>query len=44
MAREGKAKVLTEAKFKRLLLVAKNSSMPLRNVAIIFVRSVYVRK
>jgi len=33
MAREGKAKVLTEAEFKRLLIVAKNSSMSVRNVA-----------
>ena len=36
MAREGKAKVLTEAEFKRLLIVAKNSPMSTRNVAMIF--------
>ena len=36
MAREGKAKVLTEAEFKRLLLVAKNAQMPTRNVALVF--------
>ena len=36
MAREGKAKVLTEAEFKRLLLVAKNAQMPERNVALIY--------
>ena len=36
MAREGKAKVLTEAEFKRLLIVAKNSPMSARNVAMIF--------
>ena len=36
MAREGKAKVLSEAEFKRLILVAKNSSMSVRNVAMIF--------
>jgi site-specific recombinase XerC len=36
MAREGKAKVLTEAEFKRLLIVTKNSPMSTRNVAMIF--------
>ena len=36
MAREGKAKVLTEAEFKRLLIVAKNGPMAIRNVALIF--------
>jgi integrase/recombinase XerD len=36
MAREGKAKVLTESKFKRLLLVAKDSSIAVRNVALIY--------
>lgn len=36
MAREGKAKVLTEAEFKRLLMVAKNAQMPERNIAILY--------
>ena len=36
MAKEGKARVLTESEFKRLLLVVKDSSFALRNVAMIF--------
>lgn len=36
MAREGKAKVLSESEFKRLLLVAKDSPMALRNVALVY--------
>lgn len=36
VAREGKAKVLSEAEFKRLLLVAKDSSKAARNVALIY--------
>ena len=36
MAREGKAKVLTSDEFKRLLIVASNSSFEVRNVAIIY--------
>jgi len=36
MAREGKAKVLTPEEFKRLLIVASNSSFKIRNVAIIY--------
>ncbi len=36
MASEGKAKVLNEAEFKRLLIVAKDGSFALRNVALIY--------
>jgi integrase/recombinase XerD len=36
MPREGKARVLNEAEFKRLLIVAKNSSMAKRNVAMVY--------
>lgn len=36
MAREGKAKVLTENEFKLLLLVAKEGKFALRNVALIY--------
>ena len=36
MAREGKAKVLSEAEFKRLLIVSKNNPMAVRNLAMIF--------
>lgn len=36
MAREGKAKVLTEAEFKLLLLVARESKFRKRNIAIIY--------
>ncbi|WP_131783690.1 tyrosine-type recombinase/integrase [Legionella gresilensis] len=36
MAREGKAKVLTDAEFRRLLAVAKDSTFSIRNVAIIY--------
>ncbi|STX94271.1 Phage_integrase [Legionella londiniensis] len=36
MPREGKAKVLSEAEFKRLLIVAKNAQMPERNIALIY--------
>jgi len=36
MAREGKAKVLTPDEFKRLLIVASNSSFEVRNIAIIY--------
>lgn len=36
MAREGKAKVLNEAEFKRLLLVAKSGQFALRNAAILY--------
>lgn len=36
MAKEGKAKVLNEQEFKRLILVAKDSSYAVRNVAIIY--------
>ncbi len=36
MAKEGKARVLNEAEFKRLLIIAKDSSFALRNTAIIF--------
>lgn len=36
MPKEGKARVLTEAEFKRLLLIAKDSLMPYRNVAMIY--------
>jgi len=36
MAREGKAKFLSEAAFKRLLIVSKNNPMAVRNLAMIF--------
>lgn len=36
MAREGKARVLNEQEFKRLLIIAKDSSFALRNVALIY--------
>lgn len=36
MSKEGKARVLTEAEFKRLLLIAKDGQMPLRNIAMIY--------
>ncbi len=36
MAREGKAKVLSEAEFKLLLLVAKGGKFSARNLAIIY--------
>lgn len=36
MAKEGKARVLNEGEFKRLLLVAKNGTMGRRNVAIVY--------
>ena len=36
MAKEGKARVLTEAEFKRLLIIAKHGQFGLRNVAIIY--------
>ena len=36
MAREGKAKVLTESEFKRLLVIAKNGKHAIRNVAMIY--------
>jgi integrase/recombinase XerD len=36
MAREGKAKVLNEAEFKLLLLVAKEGQFGVRNVALIY--------
>lgn len=36
MAKEGKARVLTESEFKRLLIMAKESPFALRNVAIIY--------
>jgi integrase/recombinase XerD len=36
MPREGKARVLTEAEFKRLLLVAKNGPLANRNVAMVY--------
>ena len=36
MAREGKAKVLNDAEFKRLLLVAKEGKFGTRNVALVF--------
>ncbi|MGQ3890022.1 tyrosine-type recombinase/integrase [Legionella sp. CNM-1927-20] len=36
MAREGKAKVLTDAEFRRLLAVAKDSTFAIRNVAMIY--------
>lgn len=34
--KEGKARVLNEAEFKRLLIIAKDSTFALRNIAIIF--------
>lgn len=36
MAKEGKARVLNEAEFKRLLIIAKDSPFAARNVAIIY--------
>ncbi|WP_242604487.1 tyrosine-type recombinase/integrase [Legionella gresilensis] len=36
VAREGKAKVLTDAEFRRLLAVAKDSTFAIRNVAMIY--------
>ena len=36
MSKEGKAKVLNEAEFKRLLLVAKSGSFGARNIAILY--------
>ena len=36
MAKEGKARVLNESEFKRLLIIAKDSPFSLRNIAIIF--------
>jgi integrase/recombinase XerD len=36
MAKEGKAKVLTESEFKRLLLVAKSGQFALRNAALLY--------
>ncbi|STX55811.1 Phage_integrase [Legionella beliardensis] len=36
MAREGKAKVLTDAEFRRLLAVAKDSTFTIRNVAMVY--------
>ena len=36
MPREGKARVLTEDEFKRLLVIAKNAQMAERNLAIIY--------
>nr|WP_242604515.1 site-specific integrase [Legionella gresilensis] len=36
MAREGKAKVLTAAEFRRLLAVAKDITFAIRNVAIVY--------
>ncbi|STX81344.1 Phage_integrase [Legionella busanensis] len=36
MPREGKAKVLTDAEFKKLLAVAKDSSLAIRNIALIY--------
>lgn len=36
MAKEGKAKVLTEAEFKRLLIVAKSGQFALRNIALLY--------
>jgi len=36
MAKEGKARVLTESEFKRLLIMAKDSPFALRNVAILY--------
>ena len=36
MPKEGKAKVLTEAEFKRLLIVAKSGQFALRNIALLY--------
>ena len=36
MPKEGKARVLTEQEFKRLLIVAKDNPLSIRNVAIIY--------
>lgn len=36
MAKEGKARVLNENEFKRVLVMAKDSSFALRNVAIVY--------
>lgn len=36
MAREGKAKVLNEAEFKLLLLVAKEGKHSTRNIALVY--------
>ena len=36
MPKEGKSRVLTEAEFKRLLVIAKDSTFALRNVAIVY--------
>lgn len=36
MAKEGKARVLSESEFKRLLIIAKDSPFAFRNVAIIY--------
>ena len=36
MAKEGKARVLNESEFKRLLIIAKDSPFSIRNIAIIF--------
>lgn len=36
MSREGKARVLNEQEFKRLLIIAKDSPFALRNIAIIY--------
>ncbi len=36
MSKEGKAKVLNEAEFKRLLIVAKSGQFALRNVALLY--------
>lgn len=36
MPREGKAKVLNEAEFKRLLIVARDGQFSIRNVALVY--------
>lgn len=36
MAKEGKARVLNEAEFKRLLIIAKDSPFAIRNTALVF--------
>lgn len=36
MAQEGKAKVLNELEFKRLLIVARSGQFALRNVALLY--------
>jgi len=36
MAKEGKARVLTENEFKRLLVIARDGQFPARNIAIIY--------